>query len=507
MNDINNKYVGPVFDIIKDPTLTYQQQLLSLARYGENTVGQILMDEEYKEAYKKGILCDLGEGSAPYRPRYICPDYNVLMKKGSKFLNLEPPTDLLEATNALLIMYKNVPSITSFPVFLGRLDELLEPFVKKMDRKEAKKILKLFLIHIDSTLVDSFVHADIGPNDSITARLLLELTQEMQLAIPNLTLRYDEDITPDDLAIETIKCMLKTSKPSFANHKMFVKEWGEDYAIASCYNGLFIRGGGYTLPRMKMYELSLEAKDVKDFKENILPKYTEIMLRFMDNRIRFIVEESNFFKSNFLVKEGFITMDRFTGMFGVVGVAEGVNHLLNIEDPKKGFGNNEQADQLGMEIMQELEDLINKHQGLYCKETNYKYRLHAQVGIDSDGRQDSPGARIPIGSEPELMKHILHSCKFHKYFPTGIGDIFKFEDTWYNTPESLLDIIKGALKNDMRYFTGYLANNDVVRVTGYLVKKSELAKLDKGEASLNQVSMYGKGARDGANALDRRIEK
>jgi hypothetical protein len=59
--------------------------------------------------------------------------------------------------------------------------------------------------------------------------------------------------------------MLKTAKPSFANHRMFVKEWGERYAIASCYNGLKKAGGGYTLPRMRLYECSLTAKDVDDF--------------------------------------------------------------------------------------------------------------------------------------------------------------------------------------------------------------------------------------------------
>ena len=44
------------------------------------------------------------------------------MEKGSPFLGLTPPQDLLEATNALLIMYHHVPSITSFPVYLGNLD-------------------------------------------------------------------------------------------------------------------------------------------------------------------------------------------------------------------------------------------------------------------------------------------------------------------------------------------------------------------------------------------------
>ena len=49
---------------------------------------------------------------------------------------------------------------------------------------------------------------------------------------------------------------------------------------------------------------------------------------------------------------------------------------------------------------------------------------------------------------------------------------------------ALVDIIKGALEAGMRYYSGYLANNDVVRVTGYLVKKSELEKLDKKKQSV-----------------------
>ncbi len=495
-----------VMDIIKDETLTYQQQVLQLARYAENLEGDFLQSEEYKAGFAKGILCDLGEGSAPYRPRYIAPEYNILMEKGCEFLGLEAPTDLLEATNALLIMYKNVPSITSFPVYLGNLDTLLEPFVKQMDRATAKKILKQFLLHIDKTLVDSFVHADLGPQDSITGRIILELTEEMQLAMPNLTLKYDPDITPDEYAVLAVKCMLKTSKPSFADHKRFSKEWGEDYVIASCYNGLKVCGGGYTLPRLRMYEMSKEATSIEDFKTRVLPYYVNLQLEFMDNRIKFIVEESNFFKSSFLVQEGFVKRENFTGMFGMVGLCECCNKLMGVTDPMKGYGHNKAVDDLGVEIMEIISDLVAKHPGLYCEGTNNQYRLHAQVGIDSDGRENSPGARIAIGTEPELMEHILHSCRFHKYFPTGIGDIFKFEETWEKTPESLLDIIKGALSNGMRYFSGYLANNDVVRVTGYLVKKSELAKLDAGKASLNQCTVFGQGARNTSNALDRRIE-
>ena len=71
---------------------------------------------------------------------------------------------------------------------------------------------------------------------------------------------------------------------------------------------------------------------------------------------------------------------------------------------------------------------------------------------------------------------------------------------------AILDIIRGAFNNGMRYFSGYLADCDVIRVTGYLVKKSEISKLDRGEQSLNQVTLFGKGARDFGKAMERRVQ-
>lgn len=493
-----------VMDIIQNPTLTYAQQLLALARLVENMDHTIELSDELVKAKKERIICDLGEGNAPYRPRYICPKYSLLLEKGSKFLQLDPPKDLYEALNSLLIMYHHVPSITSFPVYLGTLDDLLEPFVIKEGYDKAKKALGLFLLNIDRTLCDSFVHADLSGKDTMTARIVLELTEEMQLAIPNLTVKYSEECTDEFMRL-CVKCMLKTAKPSFANDAMFASEWGRPYAIASCYNGLREGGGGFTLPRLRMYECSLKAKDSEDFIENVLPHYANIMLKMMDDRIEFIVEKSNFFKSSFLVNEGFVNLDDFTGMFGMVGLAECCNHLLGIEDANKGYGHNAQADALGVRIMEKLHAIVAGHRSKYCANFDHQYRLHAQVGIDSDGREDSPGARIPVGNEPTMSEQILHSCKFHKFFETGIGDIFKFEETWQNTPDALVAIIKGAMKNGMRYFSGYLENNDVVRVTGYLVKKSELAKLDANKQSMNNVSVFGQGARDYSNALDRRI--
>ena len=492
--------------IAEDVTLTYNQQLIALAGLGERTDNTIELSDEYKAAKASGALCDLNEGPMPYRPRYICPDYSILMEKGSEFLDLKKPEDLMEACNALLIMYKQVPSITTFPVYLGNLDDLLEPFVLKEDRAFAKKVLKNFLLHIDRTLTDSFVHADIGPKDSVTGRLVLELTEEMQLAIPNLTLKYDKDLTSDDFAMACVKCMLKTAKPSFANHRMFSKEWGENYAIASCYNGLKVAGGGFTLPRLRLYECSLEAKSVEDFLDRVLPYFCNLQFEYMDKRVRFLCEQSSFFKSNFLVTEGFVKRENFTGMFGMVGLAECCNHLLGITDKKKGFGMNEEATALGERIMKRMEEIVAAHEAPYCDAFDHRYRLHAQVGIDSDGMENSPGTRIPVGAEPDIFDQLQVNERFHKFFPTGTGDIFKFEETFLKTPDAVLDIIKGALENNLRYFSGYLENNDVVRVTGYLVKRSEIEKLRQNKQSLNNVTIFGKGAQDFGHALDRRVQ-
>ena len=46
----------------------------------------------------------------------------------------------------------------------------------------------------------------------------------------------------------------------------------------------------------------------------------------------------------------------------------------------------------------------------------------------------------------------------------------------------------------------------MVRVTGYLVKKSEIERLRQKKQSLNQVTLFGMGAQDGAHALDRRVQ-
>ncbi|WP_349763263.1 YjjI family glycine radical enzyme, partial [Fusobacterium sp. SYSU M8D902] len=436
-----------ILETIKCNSLTYEQKIITLARLAENSLNVLNKSEKLKEYMEKNIICDLMEGEAPYRPRYIVPDYDKFMKQGSEFLGLDTPTNIWEAVNNLLILYKHVPSITTMPVYLGNIDYLLDPFIT--DENEAYLAIKLFLKHVDSTITDSFCHANIGPLETKAGRIILKVMRELQLPTPNLTLKYDES-TSKALALDSIETALSTAKPSFANNKMFEQDFKGEYGIVSCYNGLKVGGGANTLIRIKLGTLAKEAQSIEDFFTRVLPDVTAEVLTFIDERSRFLIDESGFFESSFLVKEGLIEKEKFTGLFGVVGLAECVNHLLNATEQKKRFGYSEIANELGEKIIKTLYTSIENHKSKYAGSFfNNSHLLHSQVGIDTDVNE-SPGCRIPIGEEPELLEHILQSAPFHKYCPSGIGDIFIFDQTYNNNIEAILDIIKGAFANEMR---------------------------------------------------------
>lgn len=491
-----------ILETIKSKNLTFEQKIITLAKLAENSISVIDKSEKLKEYMDKKIICDLMEGEAPYRPRYIVPDYEKFMKQGSKFLGLDVPTDIWEATNNLLILYKHVPSITTMPVYLGNIDYLLEPYIT--DENEAYKAIKLFLKHIDSTITDSFCHANIGPKETKAGKIILKVMKELQLPTPNLTLKYNKE-TSKDFALMAIETALSTAKPSFANDDIFTKDFKGNYGIVSCYNGLKIGGGANTLVRLKLGSLSKEATSIDDFFNRVLPDTVKEILTFIDNRSKFIIEESNFFESSFLVKEGLIEKEKFTGLFGFVGLAECVNNLLNVTDIKDKFGYSQVANELGEKIIKTMYDYVQNHKSKYVGSFfENTHLLHSQVGIDTD-KNESPGCRIPIGEEPEMLEHILQSAPFHKYCPSGIGDIFVFDQTYNNNLEAILNIIEGAFNSGLRYYSLYGSNSDVVRVTGYLVKKSEMEKLDRGEQVLRDTTILGKGARDNAKALERRL--
>jgi YjjI family glycine radical enzyme len=409
--------------------------------------------------------------------------------------------------NVLSIFIRHVPSVTNFPVFIGFLDRLLEPFVRREDPGRAKKQIGLFLRYVDRTITDSFCHADIGPEETLAGRLILESEQEEPKSVPNLSLLYDPGATPEGFALLAAETALKSAKPSFANHRMFLNELGSSYAVVSCYNGLPVGGGSYTLSRLRLGHLAAGAANLRDFWPR-LEAAAETMMAYMDARIAFMAEQSGFFESNFLAAEGFISKDRFTAMFGLVGLAECVNTLMEREGRPGRFGQDprmpSEADRLGIEILTKLDALVKAHHNPHCGVSGGHFLLHGQVGIDSDVGE-SPATRIPIGQEPEeLSDHLIHCGLFHGYFPAGTGDVFTLEATAGRNPAYLLDMVKGGFAKGGRYFSIYSGDSDVIRVTGYLVKRSEMDKLAAGRNVLQDTTALGLGSARNGRVLERK---
>ena len=213
-----------ILDTIKDPTASHEQKVTYLARHAENFMTVLdepaELDELMRCEQEVRCICNLFEGDAPYRPRYITPDYPKFLRQGSRFLQLDPPKDLFEVLNSLMILYHNVPSITNYPVFIGDLDQLLEPYCEGLDDETVKKALRLFLIQVDRTILDSFCHANIGPRASRVGLLLMQVESELENAVPNLTMRVAED-TPDDFLLAGIDCALHSAKPSSRYKKTY----------------------------------------------------------------------------------------------------------------------------------------------------------------------------------------------------------------------------------------------------------------------------------------------
>ena len=416
-----------ILDTVKSNTLTYQQKLMCLGNIAERLFDprELLgyTDEEW-QFLQNQMICDLNEGYAIYRPRYILPDYNVYIKKGCEFLELPAPKDLDEALDGLLILYSHVPSITTFPVYIGRLDMLLDPFITDEEQDYIK--IKRFLNHVDKTVPDSFCHANIGPYDTKAGRLILKAVIELEAPTPNMTIRYDKSKTSREFAELAAKACLLVSKPSFANDAYYISDLGEQYGIASCYNALPECGGAYTLTRLRLGTIARACKTVDEMVNELLPRVAKCALSTMDKRHKFVVEESNFFNTSFLEKEGFI-------------------------------------------------------------------------------KRNAPAHRIRMGEEPTLLAHLKQSAPFHKYFPSGTGDLFAFDQTYVDHLDAVVDIIDGSFAQGYRYITTYLKNTDLIRVTGYLVKKSEVEKYRKGEVALRDTTWYGSGTDDCAQVFDRQL--
>lgn len=79
----------------------------------------------------------------------------------------------------------------------------------------------------------------------------------------------------------------------------------------------------------------------------------------MEEKIKFLVEETPFFRRKLLVKEGFIENWQICRTFGVVGLHECVETLVKFENSNAQYGKDDFANNVGLEVMDFIENRVN----------------------------------------------------------------------------------------------------------------------------------------------------
>lgn len=489
------------FRIVTDATLSPKQKTHSLALLAENNLPYVELDEATEQALNDRVICDMYEGHAPYKPRYVLPDYQLFLQQGSTWLELQPAQDFDDALNMLTIIYHHVPSVTGMPVYLGCLDQLLLPYIGDLTEVQLYQRLKRFWIMLDRNLPDAFMHANIGPTDNVICRLLLRIDQELKQVAPNLTFFYDDKVTPESLLSQAIGSICETGKPHIANYNLIAKDFDQmGFGVVSCYNSLPIAGGGSTLSRINLKEVALRSQDSHDFLTNTLPHYCQLQLNLIEARSQFLYQQSNFFSNSFLVSENLIKPERFAPMFGIFAMAEAVNILQDKANLVGRYGQDEQAGLLAVKISQQLANFVEQHRVTYG--WHNKAMLHAQSGISIDHGL-TPGVRIPYGQEPDPVNHIMSVFPHHQYYSSGISDILTIDETIKNNQPALLKICLAAFQLGMREFTANVTGSDLVRVTGYMVRLSDIAKFKEQGSRINTTVLGSEAAEDSSGFLHR----
>ncbi|HHF3219700.1 TPA: YjjI family glycine radical enzyme [Vibrio diabolicus] len=486
-------------DIATDARLSPKQKSNFLALEAEACIPYMSISPSLRQAMDEGIICDMFEGHAPFKPRYVLPDYAKFLSQGSEYLELLPAADFDDALNMLTIIYHHVPSVTNIPVYLGQLDDVLLHYIGDLTENQIYKKLKHFWIMLDRTLPDAFMHVNVGPTDNIICRTILKVDAELKQIAPNLTFMYDESVTPDDLLRQATQNICECSKPHIANYPVHSKAYsGSRFGIVSCYNSLPLAGGSNTLVRMNLKEVAERASDCNDFLNSVLPLYHQLMVELMDARSTHLHEKSNFFQG-FLTQEGLIEESRFAPMYGIYGMAEAVNLLFEKEGQSGQYGKDERANAFAHDVSATLAKLVESTPVKYGLDG--KALLHAQGGISLD-LGVTPGVRLPYGTEPDPVTYVQATAEHHQYYRAGISDILTIDETVKSNPEAMFNLCKGALNAGYREFTANVASNDLIRVTGYMVKLSDIAKYDA-EGSRTNTTFLGAEAAKNTGILER----
>ena len=400
---------------MRDGALGYDQKVRRLAALATEALPYPELSEPCRQALDKRIICDMFEGNAPYTPRYVLPDYELAMRNGLDYLELAPPTDLDDALAFLQIMYAHVPSVTTYPVYLGDLDKVLEPFVtdemsdEELDR-EAPPFLDRDRPHAARRVrpprprsarqprhpLDPAGRALAAPGGAehhaqgrprrhagrSGARCRPHRVRNRQAALrqpPDDGRRPRRASTPRSAATTRSRSVAARTRWSALNLK----------EVALRHTGTRRR-----LPRLRR-----------------CPYYVELTAELAEARIRSLVDDQRFFDTHWLADRG---PDRHRPVLGDVRhlrarrmhqSADGVRRLRPRREAR--YGHDADANALAITIVERVAELVAARPMPYCAGGGGRCFLHSQGGIDIDDAVTA-GTRIPVGDEPGMLEHIAN---------------------------------------------------------------------------------------------------
>jgi YjjI family glycine radical enzyme len=182
-------------------------------------------------------------------------------------------------------------------------------------------------------------------------------------------------------------------------------------------------------------------------------------------------------------------------------MAEAVNHLQDLAGRTGRYGHDAEANALGHRISARLAELVDR------EPMEHIWRgvamLHAQAGLSSDAGT-TPGVRIPYGSEPDPVSHVQALLPHHRHYISGVSEILTLDETVRANPEAVFQLAKGALQLGFREFTANVTGNDLVRVTGFMIRLSDVKLYNAARGSRVNTTALGAEAAETVHILDRK---
>jgi hypothetical protein len=185
-------------------------------------------------------------------------------------------------------------------------------------------------------------------------------------------------------------------------------------------------------------------------------------------------------------------------MFGIFGLAECVNLLLAYDGTHGSarYGHDAANDALGRRVVERVAELVAQRPMPYCEGGNGFCYLHSQSGIDLDN-DVTAGTRIPVGDEPGMREHITPARRITGTSRRASATSSTSTRQRCATPGHGRHHPRAPSPVGMRDFTFNLDDNEFIRITGYLVRKSDLVGIDdgRGPAMAATTSRPGPSAR------------